>query len=83
MPLIDRFPGAVAFRQVTPRDTGADPEEDSVDHGAVVIPPPAPAAREWQVRLQKRPLAIRQIPPTHNRINEQPVRRSHDPPDSA
>lgn len=43
MPLIDGFPAAVAFRQVAPRDTSTDPEEDSVDHGAVVVPPAAPA----------------------------------------
>src|SRR5690606_31831621 len=43
MPLVDGLPGAVAFRQVTPRNTGADPEQDPVEHGAVVVPPAASA----------------------------------------
>lgn len=49
---IDGLPRTVAFRQVTPRDTGSDPEQDPVDHGAVVVPPAAPATWRWQMRVQ-------------------------------
>jgi hypothetical protein len=52
MSLIDGLPRAVAFRQVTPRNTGPDPEKDPIDHGAVVVPPAVLATQRWQMRLQ-------------------------------
>ncbi|GGZ25154.1 hypothetical protein GCM10010300_80730 [Streptomyces olivaceoviridis] len=52
MPFRDRLPGPVAFRQVTPRDTGADPEQDPVDHPAMVAPPASPTARRGQMRFE-------------------------------
>lgn len=83
MPLVDRLPGPVAFRQVTPRDTGPDPEQDPVDPRTVIAPPASPPTRRRQMRLQRRPLAMRQILPPHDPTNEHPVGKSHDPPDSA
>lgn len=81
MPFVHGFPGSVAFRQITPRNSGPDPEQVAVHHRAVVTPPASPTTRRRQVRLQKRPLAMRQIPPTHDRTNERSIRRSHNPPD--
>ena len=58
-----------------------DPRQDPVDHGVVIVPLAASTTQRRQVRLQKRPLAIRQIPPAHDRTDERPVGRSYDPPD--
>jgi hypothetical protein len=42
---MDGLPAAVVFRRITPRDAGPDPEQDPVDHCAVIAPPASPTTR--------------------------------------
>lgn len=81
MPLVDGLPTAETLRQVTPRQPGADPEQDPVDHLPVVAPPSAPGTGLRQMRFKPYPLVIRQITPPHGQNNDPTARRSHDPPD--
>ena len=58
-PLVDRLPGPIPLRQVSPGHPGADPEQDAVEDLAVVPPPPTPLrGHRWQQRGQPRPLRI-------------------------
>jgi hypothetical protein len=81
MPLVDGFPAPEALGQVTPWHSGADPEQDPVDHPAVIAPSSAPGTGLRQMWLKPHPLVVRQISPPHDQNNDPIVGRSQDPPD--
>ena len=49
---------------------GADPEQDPVDHRAVVVPPATTLPGRRKMRLKPHPLRARQITPPHAETNE-------------
>ena len=60
-----RLVGRIAFGQIGPRSPGAQDPQDAVQHGARVLPrpapPPAPTLPAWQQRPHHGPLLVRQI----------------------
>lgn len=81
MPLVDGLPASESLGQVTPRHSGPDPEQDPVDHLAVVAPSSASSTELRQMRLKPHPLVVFQISPPHDQNNDPIVGRSQDPPD--
>src|SRR5215468_10113078 len=63
MPVIDRLPIAVDRRQIPPADPSPGPEEHTVDHHAVIPPPPALPRMLRKQRRQALPFRNRQIVP--------------------
>jgi hypothetical protein len=81
MPFIDGLPTAETLGKIPPRYARPNPEQDPVEHLAVIVPPAATSSRRRQVWLQSDPLSIRQITPPHAGNIKPPNRQSHDPPD--
>ncbi|GGU79043.1 hypothetical protein GCM10010275_12350 [Streptomyces litmocidini] len=81
MTFVDRLPAAVSLGEVSPRDPGPHPEQDPVDHLAVVTPASTAQAGGGQMQRKPHPLRIRQITPPHARTNDRTSRQSQDPPD--
>jgi len=73
MPVIDGLPVPVLRGQVTPRAARPAPEQDPVDHHAVVIPAATLPRVRRQQRLQPRPLLIAQIMPIQPIISHRPI----------
>src|SRR4051794_4862326 len=63
-PLRGGLPRPVALGKIPPRRTGAQLPPDRVDHLPVIPPPPAPATRCGQQRLDPRPGDIGQLSAT-------------------
>jgi hypothetical protein len=75
MPAVHDLPVPVAARQVPPRAAGPRPEQDPVDHGAVIIPPVTlPRVRGHQ-RRQPLPFLIGQVMPIQQIIHPRPSTR--------
>ena len=72
MTVVNRLPAAEAGRQIPPGEAGPLPEQNPVDHTAVVLPASTPPAIRRQVWLQRSPLFIRKISPPHVPRNELP-----------
>src|SRR3954454_1788951 len=68
-PLMGGLPRPVALGKIPPRRTGAQLPPDRVDHLPVIPPPPAPATRCGQQRLDPRPGDIGQLSATHHRTS--------------
>src|SRR5512132_158786 len=61
MPVIDGLPVPESLRQIPPRAARPGPEEDPVDHLAVIRPPATPRRISGQEHPQAPPLLISQV----------------------
>lgn len=73
MAVVDRLPFPEAGRKISPRQTGALPEQNPVDHAPVTLPTSAPPKVLGQTRFESCQLVIRKITPSHTGQNDQPV----------
>ncbi len=83
MPVIDRLPLPEVRWQVSPRQAGPQPEENSIDHAPMAVPTPTSPDVRRQVRFQLSPLGIGKITTPHTKRNDSSLRESLDPSDTA
>jgi hypothetical protein len=71
--IVDRGARPVSVRQVSPRSTGAQDIENTVQDPPIIIPTAATPLR-WQQRLDDIPFLITQIKPRHSQLPQRKER---------